>query len=74
MEPHDPGLYRVTGEDRGGDTLLFDSKLPHGTPTNRTADDWRWALQYHYIPISASEVDESVRLQAFGTEGKDVTC
>jgi len=56
-----------------GDLMLFDGKLPHGTPTNRT-DDWRWALQFHYLPRSASEVDESVRLQAFGSEGKDVTC
>ena len=46
-----------------GDLMLFDGKLPHGTPTNRT-DDWRWALQFHYLPRSASEVDKSVRQQA----------
>ena len=28
--------------------LLFDSYLPHGTPTN-TTDVQRYALQYHYV-------------------------
>ena len=32
-----------------GDVLLFDSLLPHGTPTN-TTDKQRFALQYHYVP------------------------
>lgn len=56
-----------------GDVLLFSAKLPHGTPTNRTQDH-RWALQYHYVPQSAQPSDVSVRLAAFGSEGKDVTC
>ena len=58
---------------KAGDVMLFDGKLPHRTPTNRT-NEWRWALQFHYLPHTASEVDESVRLEAFGSEGKDVTC
>ena len=56
-----------------GDILLFDGKLPHGTPTNRT-EQQRWALQFHYIPQRAREVDEARRLDHFGSEGKDVTC
>ncbi len=56
-----------------GDVLLFDSKLPHGTPTNHT-DQKRWAVQLHYIPASAIETDEADRLATFGAEGKDVTC
>jgi phytanoyl-CoA hydroxylase len=56
-----------------GDILLFDSKLPHGTPTNHS-DRHRWALQYHYIAASAQKTDEDARLAVFGSEGKDVTC
>lgn len=56
-----------------GDVMIFDAKLPHGTPTNRSGD-YRWAVQLHYVPQSAHEVPDDVRLAAFGSEGKDVTC
>ena len=56
-----------------GDVLLFDGKIPHGTPINRT-DDFRWAVQYHFRPADAAEVDDAVRLAAFGSEGRNVTC
>jgi len=56
-----------------GDVLLFDGKLPHGTPPNRTAHQ-RWAVQYHYVPARAELVEQAVRLAAFGSEGKDVKC
>jgi phytanoyl-CoA hydroxylase len=53
--------------------LLFDGKVPHGTPVNRTRA-FRWAVQYHFRPAAAEEVDDDVRLTAFGSEGKGVTC
>lgn len=56
-----------------GDVLIFDAKLPHGTPTNRSKE-YRWAIQLHFIPAHAEQVDESVRLDAFGNEGKNVSC
>lgn len=56
-----------------GDVLLFDGKIPHGTPINRT-DSFRWAVQYHYRPKAAALIDDEARLAAFGSEGKDVTC
>jgi phytanoyl-CoA hydroxylase len=56
-----------------GDVLLFDSKLPHGTPVNRT-EATRWAVQFHFVPASARKADDGTRLAAFGSEGKDVTC
>jgi hypothetical protein len=56
-----------------GDVLLFDAKLPHGTPTNQS-NEFRWAIQLHYVPESVVEVDESVRLETFGNEGKNVSC
>jgi len=64
---------RVAVPMRAGDVLLFDGKIPHGTPVNRT-DDFRWAVQYHYRPAGARAVDDALRLEAFGSEGKDVTC
>ncbi|MGC4042293.1 MAG: phytanoyl-CoA dioxygenase family protein [Armatimonas sp.] len=56
-----------------GEALLFDGKLPHGTPRNAT-EETRWALQFHYIGKSALPAEESVRLAAFGGEGKGVSC
>jgi phytanoyl-CoA hydroxylase len=56
-----------------GDLLLFDGKIPHGTPHNGSPTQ-RWAVQYHYIPKHAQKIDASVRLAAFGSEGKDVYC
>ncbi len=56
-----------------GDVLFFDGKLPHGTPINET-DEQRWAVQYHYCPEQAVQVDDAERLNAFGNEGKNVTC
>jgi phytanoyl-CoA hydroxylase len=56
-----------------GDVLFFDGKIPHGTPINRT-ESFRWAVQFHYRPATAVTTDDGVRLAAFGSDGKDVTC
>ena len=56
-----------------GDILFFDSKLPHGTRTNTTQEQ-RWAIQYHYAPVSAIETSEAERLAVFGADGKGVSC
>ena len=57
-----------------GDVLLFDSLLPHGTPTNTTANQ-RFALQYHYVPNETEVLpDESLRLSLFGGEGAGAVC
>jgi phytanoyl-CoA hydroxylase len=68
-----PAGGRVAVPMTVGDVLLFDGKLPHGTPINRT-DDFRWAVQYHYRPAATVETDDAVRLAAFGSEGRNVTC
>jgi phytanoyl-CoA hydroxylase len=68
-----PRTGRVAVPMRAGDVLLFDGKIPHGTPINRTGA-FRWAVQYHYRPALADEVDDEARLAAFGSEGKGVTC
>jgi phytanoyl-CoA hydroxylase len=56
-----------------GGLLLFDGKLPHGTPHNTSAKRRR-AIQYHYRPDDAQKCATEIRLEAFGSEGKDVTC
>lgn len=64
---------RVAVPMRAGDVLFFDGKIPHGTPINRT-DSFRWAVQFHYRPETAIAIEDADRLDAFGAEGKDVTC
>ncbi len=66
-------LRRLALPMRAGDVLFFHSKLPHGTPINRT-DRMRWAIQYHYVPAAALPVDDAAHMEAFGSEGKDVSC
>lgn len=63
-----------------GGCLVFDSLLHHGTPANNSALR-RWALQFHYAPVSAvwKTKDErstyrEQRLATFGSEGKDASC
>jgi phytanoyl-CoA hydroxylase len=68
-----PATGRVAVPMGVGDVLLFDGKLPHGTPINRT-EQFRWAVQYHYRPADAVAVEDADRLEAFGSEGKNVTC
>jgi phytanoyl-CoA hydroxylase len=64
---------RVAVPMAAGDVLLFDGKIPHGTPTNAT-DEQRWAVQFHYRAATAAVVNDEVRLAAFGSEGREVTC
>jgi phytanoyl-CoA hydroxylase len=57
-----------------GGLLFFDGLLPHGTPHNDSPNRRR-ALQFHYAPQDAQKrSDDTERLQAFGSEGKNVTC
>ncbi len=58
---------------QAGDVLLFDGKLPHGTPTNRT-DRQRFAVQFHFAGCSAIPTTDEDRMAIFGSEGKDVRC
>ena len=64
---------RVAVPMQAGDVLFFDGKLPHSTAINRT-EQFRWAVQYHYRPAGAREIDDRARLDAFGNEGREVTC
>jgi phytanoyl-CoA hydroxylase len=67
------GAARVAIQMKAGDVLLFDSKLPHGTPTNQTSHQ-RFAVQFHFAPRSAVNINDEARMAVFGSEGKDVRC
>ena len=67
------GQESVAAPLPAGGLLLFDGKLPHGTPHN-TSPKRRRALQFHYAPDDIHHAPPEVRLAAFGSEGKDVTC
>jgi phytanoyl-CoA hydroxylase len=66
-------IGRVCIPMHAGEVMIFDGKLPHGTPVNKT-DKFRWAIQFHYKAQTAVEVPDDVRLASFGSEGKNVTC
>ena len=56
-----------------GGCLIFDSFLPHGTPSNHSPFG-RKALQYHYLPAGTQRTAPAERLAIWGSEGKDVSC
>lgn len=56
-----------------GDAMFFDGLLPHGTPSNNSAQRRR-ALQFHYMDAEAHAADEAERLALFGGEGAGATC
>ena len=56
-----------------GGCLIFDSFLPHGTPSNHSQLR-RKALQYHYHAANTSRTPQEARLAIWGSEGKDVRC
>lgn len=64
---------RIAAPMQSGDVLIFDSKLPHGTPKN-ISDTYRWALQLHYRSVASESCPDEERLANFGSEGKNVTC
>jgi phytanoyl-CoA hydroxylase len=54
-----------------GGCLIFDSYLPHGTPSNFT-DSRRRAVQFHYCPMGTPKITDQERLATFGGAGKEV--
>ena len=58
---------------RPGDGMFFDGLLPHGTPSNNSAQRRR-ALQFHYMDQQARPADQAERLAVFGGEGAGATC
>lgn len=56
-----------------GGCLIFDSYIPHGTPSNFTASRRR-ALQFHYTSIGAQKITADERVSIWGGEANNVAC
>ncbi|MEO6725657.1 MAG: phytanoyl-CoA dioxygenase family protein [Blastocatellia bacterium] len=56
-----------------GGCMIFDSYLPHGTPSNITATRRR-ALQFHYHAANAAKIIAEERLAIWGGEANNVAC
>jgi len=56
-----------------GGCLIFDSYLPHGTPSNFTSSRRR-ALQFHYHAIGAQIITAEERVAIWGGEANGIAC
>lgn len=56
-----------------GGCLIFDSYLPHGTPSNFTSARRR-ALQFHYQPEGARRITAEERVAIWGGEANGLSC
>ncbi len=56
-----------------GGCLIFDSYIPHGTPSNHSATRRR-ALQYHYFTENAERITADERVALWGGEARGVSC
>ena len=65
--------YAVAVPLKPGGCMIFDSYLPHGTPSN-FSHLRRKALQYHYVAVGTPRTSKEARIEIWGSEGKNVTC
>ncbi len=56
-----------------GGCLIFDSYIPHGTPSNFTSSRRR-ALQFHYHAIEAQKITAEERVAIWGGELNNLAC
>lgn len=66
-------LERVAAPLPPGGCVLFDSYIPHGTPSNFTTSRRR-ALQYHYFTEAAQPITAAERVAIWGGEENGVAC
>lgn len=66
-------LERVAAPLPPGGCVLFDSYIPHGTPSNFTTSRRR-ALQYHYFTAAAQPITAAERVAIWGGEENGVAC
>lgn len=60
-----------------GGLVLFDGMIPHGTPTNKTSQQRRRALQFHWIKRGAETVgpdEPGGRAAVFGGAANKLSC
>lgn len=66
-------LARMAAPLPPGGCVLFDSYIPHGTPSNFTTSRRR-ALQYHYFTEAAQPITAAERVAIWGGEENGVAC
>jgi ectoine hydroxylase-related dioxygenase (phytanoyl-CoA dioxygenase family) len=64
---------RVAVPLQPGGCLLFDSFIPHGTPSNHTVTRRR-AVQFHYFTDAAEPITADERVALWGGEAKGLAC
>jgi ectoine hydroxylase-related dioxygenase (phytanoyl-CoA dioxygenase family) len=72
-EMEDLTEHRVAAPLPPGGCLIFDSYLPHGTPSNFTSSRRR-ALQFHYKTVGAQAITLEERVAIWGGENKGIAC
>lgn len=65
--------HRVAAPLPPGGCLIFDSYIPHGTPSNFTSSRRR-ALQFHYKPAGAQTITPEQRVAIWGGENQGIAC
>jgi ectoine hydroxylase-related dioxygenase (phytanoyl-CoA dioxygenase family) len=65
--------HRVAAPLPPGGCLIFDSYLPHGTPSNFTSSRRR-AVQFHYRAPGAQTITPEQRVAIWGGENKGIAC
>jgi phytanoyl-CoA hydroxylase len=56
-----------------GGCVLFDSYIPHGTPSNFTSARRR-AVQFHYLAAGISKITPEQRVEIWGGKAREVVC
>lgn len=65
--------HRVAMPLPPGGCLIFDSYIPHGTPSNFTSSRRR-ALQFHYHATDAQKITAEERVAIWGGEANNIAC
>ena len=65
--------HRVAVPLEPGGCLIFDSYIPHGTPSNFTSMRRR-ALQFHYHAVGAQKISAEERVAIWSGEANNIAC
>ena len=65
--------HRVAVPLEPGGCLIFDSYIPHGTPSNFTSMRRR-ALQFHYHALGAQKISAEERVAIWSGEANNIAC
>jgi hypothetical protein len=67
-----PGLHPQMMRLKAGDVLFFNGSVIHGSTPNTSADRFRRALIFHYIPQSTAEMSHWYEAMSFDGEKRQI--